>query len=260
MKIGYNDSKKYNYIIFKDLFVKVLNAFFKHHKFTSKHFVAIGKNVTILGRKKDFIVGKNVKFEAGAFIQTVSKNGITIGNNVTICQNAMIRPSGFYGGNLGWGLKIGNYSSIGAASYIGCSGKIIIGNYVMIGPHCTMIAENHNFHDKNELIMKQGVSNKGIEIKDNVWIGANVTICSGIEIGQGAVVAAGAVVTKNVPPYAIVGGNPAKIIKYRFDEELIQRLTSINVVDVFDKFSKNDEKLIYSELDDDILNKILSSK
>ncbi len=215
MKIGYNDSKKYNYIIFKDLFVKVLNAFFKHHKFTSKHFVAIGKNVTILGRKKDFIVGKNVKIEAGAFIQTVSRNGITIGNNVTICQNAMIRPSGFYGGNLGWGLKIGNYSSIGAASYIGCSGKIIIGNYVMIGPHCTMIAENHIFNEKNELIMKQGVSNKGIEIKDNVWIGANVTILDGVIIEQGCIIAAGAVVTKNTESNGIYAGIPAKRIKDR---------------------------------------------
>lgn len=215
MRIGYNDSKKYNYYIIKELFVKIINAFFKHNSFTSKYLVAIGKNVTILGKKKDLVIGKNVKIETGAYIQTVSKNGIKLGNNVTICQNAMIRPSGFYGGNLGWGLEVGNYSSIGAASYIGCSGKIIIGNYVMIGPHCTMIAENHKFNDKNELIIKQGVSNKGIEIKDNVWIGANVTILDGVTVETGCILAAGAVVTKNTEPNGIYAGIPARRIKDR---------------------------------------------
>ena len=95
--------------------------------------IAIGRNVTILGKKKDLIVGKRVKIEDGVFLQTVSEHGVHLGNNVTICHGAEIRPSGFYGGNLGWGLKVGDYSSIGSNSYIGCSGKIVIGNNVMIG-------------------------------------------------------------------------------------------------------------------------------
>jgi acetyltransferase-like isoleucine patch superfamily enzyme len=63
-----------------------------------------------------------------------------------------------------------------------------------------------------------------IEIGNDVWIGTSAIILSGVKIGHGAVVAAGSIVTKSVPPYAIVGGNPAKIIKYRLSEEKIEEL------------------------------------
>jgi acetyltransferase-like isoleucine patch superfamily enzyme len=66
-----------------------------------------------------------------------------------------------------------------------------------------------------------------IQIGNDVWIGANVTIMDGITIGDGAVIAAGSVVTKNIAPYTIVGGNPAKVIKLRFTEEQIQALLRI---------------------------------
>ena len=66
-------------------------------------------------------------------------------------------------------------------------------------------------------------------IGNDVWIGQNAIICSGVTVGQGAVVAAGAVVTKDVEPYAIVGGNPAKFIKYRLDESLRKKLEKISI-------------------------------
>lgn len=72
------------------------------------------------------------------------------------------------------------------------------------------------------------VSNGDIVLEDDVWIGENTIILSGVTIGQGAVVAAGAVVTKDVPPYAIVGGIPAKVIKYRFDEETVKELMKLD--------------------------------
>lgn len=74
-------------------------------------------------------------------------------------------------------------------------------------------------------------------IKDDVWIGAQATIMSGVTIGQGAVIGAKALVTKDVPPYAIVGGVPAKVIKYRFEKEIIDELLKID-------FSKLDYKVI----------------
>ena len=215
MKIGYANSSNYKLHILLQLILKCLRGLVKRIKYKSKNIVAIGKNVTIDGKKRDLRIGKNVKIETGTYIQTVSQNGITLSDNVTICQNSIIRPSGFYGGNLGWGLVLGSHSSIGAGSYIGCSGKIIIGNNVMIGPHCTMIAENHNFLDVSRDMIEQGVNNKGIEIKDNVWIGACVTILDGVTIESGCILAAGAVVTKSTVPNGIYAGVPAKLIKSR---------------------------------------------
>lgn len=94
------------------------------------------------------------------------------------------------------------------------------------------------------------ISKGNIVVDDDVWIGNDSIILSGVHIGQGAVIAAGAVVTKDVPPYAIVGGVPAKIIKYRFEPEMIEQLLKVD----YGKLSKEDiEKHIddlYTELKD----------
>jgi len=79
-----------------------------------------------------------------------------------------------------------------------------------------------------EGVTREGVSKGDIVIDDDVWIGYRSTILSGVHIGQGAVVAAGAVVTKDVPPYAIVGGVPAKVIKYRFSPEIVEELMQVD--------------------------------
>ena len=80
------------------------------------------------------------------------------------------------------------------------------------------------------------ISKGDIVVEDDVWIGEDAMILSGVSIGQGAIIAAGAVVTKDVPPYAIVGGVPAKVIKYRFEPELIEELLKID----YSKLSKED--------------------
>lgn len=94
------------------------------------------------------------------------------------------------------------------------------------------------------------ISDGDIIIGDDVWIGYRSTILSGVHIGQGAIVAAGAVVTKDVPPYAIVGGVPAKVIKYRFTDELISELIKID----YSKLDKgevgNNIEQLYSQLSD----------
>ena len=76
--------------------------------------------------------------------------------------------------------------------------------------------------------MFQKIENKPIVIEDDVWIGARVTVLGGVTIGRGAIVAAGAVVTKNVAPYSIVAGVPAKPLKMRFDEETIKKALKRN--------------------------------
>lgn len=116
--------------------------------------------------------------------------------------------------NIGEGLTIGNNVGISPNFYIQVRGCVIIGNNVLIGPNVTLISENHNYGDKNLPISKQGVNRKGINIEDGVWIGANSVILDGITIGKNSIIAAGSVVTKNVLEGTIVGGIPAKLIKY----------------------------------------------
>jgi acetyltransferase-like isoleucine patch superfamily enzyme/O-antigen/teichoic acid export membrane protein len=98
-----------------------------------------------------------------------------------------------------------------------------IGNFVMIGPKSLFATVHHGIDDWKSAMIFQKAENKPIVIEDDVWIGANVTVLGGVTIGRGAVIAAGAVVTKSVEPYSIVGGVPAKHIRYRFDEKIIAK-------------------------------------
>jgi galactoside O-acetyltransferase len=95
------------------------------------------------------------------------------------------------------------------------SGLIAIGSDVLIGPNTVLRASNHRFEDPSRVIAAQGHSAGRIVIGDDVWIAANVTVVAGVEIARGSVIAAGAVVTKDVEPYTIVGGVPAKPIGRR---------------------------------------------
>jgi acetyltransferase-like isoleucine patch superfamily enzyme/O-antigen/teichoic acid export membrane protein len=98
-----------------------------------------------------------------------------------------------------------------------------IGDFVMIGPRCLFATMQHGFEDWKKPMIFQKAEEKPIVIEDDVWIGANVTVLGGVTIGKGSVIAAGAVVTKDVEPYSIVGGVPAKLIRYRFDEKTIAK-------------------------------------
>lgn len=143
--------------------------------------------------------------------------------------------------------------------------KLRIGSYCSIAPNVQfLLGGEHQINSISTYPFKvyefgyaREAGSKGdIVVKDDVWIGTNAIICSGVTIGQGAIVAAGAVVTKDVEPYAIVGGNPAKVIKYRFDEKLRRKMCEIDIVELFDMFDKNQENLIYDELNDKILHEL----
>ena len=95
------------------------------------------------------------------------------------------------------------------------SGFIKIGDNVLIGPNSVLRSSDHSFKSLNKLINKQGMDDGKIVIKDDVWIGSNCVILQNCTIGKGSVIAAGAVVTKDIEPYTIVGGVPAKFIKKR---------------------------------------------
>ena len=168
----------------------------------SKGFLFVGKHVSIT-YSKHICCGKNVKFESFSEIQGLASEGLIFGDNVTIGKYVQIRPSSYYGGDYGKGLSMGNNSSIGPNAYVGCSGKITIGNNVMIGPKCSLFAENHNFSNKELTIKEQGVNQKGIVIEDDCWIGSNVIILDGVRIGRGSVIGAGSLVSKDIPAGSI---------------------------------------------------------
>lgn len=118
----------------------------------------------------------------------------------------------------GKGISIGDFSGIGVDARI--SGEITIGSHVMMGPEVMIYTSNHNYGRKDIPMIEQGNSDiKPVVIGDDVWIGARAIILPGVELGEGCIIAAGSVVTKDVPPYAIAGGNPARVIKKRFEDE-----------------------------------------
>ena len=111
-------------------------------------------------------------------------------------------------------VKIGDWSGVGYRCLI--QGNVFIGNHVMMGPEVYIYTQNHCF-DRTDITMdQQGFSEeKPVVIEDDVWIGSRVTILPGVTIGKGSVVGASAVVSKDVPPYSVVAGNPAKVVKTR---------------------------------------------
>lgn len=153
----------------------------------------------------------------------------------------------------------GSYGELNVVDF-GGENKLIIKNYVSIAQHVSFILNADHFTDhistypfKVKTLKSQTAESFGkgdIIVDDDVWIGYGATILSGVHIGQGAVVAAGAVVTKDVPPYAIVGGVPAKVIKYRFEPKMIDELLKVD----YSKLTKEEiEKHIdelYIELKD----------
>lgn len=140
-------------------------------------------------------------------------------------KNVYLRPtcSDFKGL---WNLSIGDGSSIPKGSVFYCTeAPLTIGKKVIFGPNPTIITGDHRIDIIGKYIMdcneKLPQNDAPVVIEDDVWCGANVTILKGVTIGRGTVIAAGAVVTKSCPPYSIVGGVPAKILKYRFNKEQI---------------------------------------
>jgi acetyltransferase-like isoleucine patch superfamily enzyme len=176
--------------------------------------VFIGKGVR-LAYSSRLRAGRDLIIEDGAEVNCLATEGIQLGNRVTIGKYAVIRPSNLYGGAIGAGLIMGDHSNIGPFAYVGCSGLIRIGNNVMISPRVSLYAENHVIAGINIPMKEQGVTQKGIVIEDDCWIAANSIILDGVTVGRGSVVAAGAVVTRDVPPYSVVAGVPATIIKSR---------------------------------------------
>lgn len=127
----------------------------------------------------------------------------SIGTNSYVAAGAIVRGR----------VVIGDDSSINAAAHV--AGDVVIGSHVMIGGMVSIYGFDHGHARVDVPMSLQGLTTKGVAIEDDVWIGANAVVIDGVRIGAHSVVAGGAVVTKDVPPYTIVGGNPARVLKDR---------------------------------------------
>ncbi|SHG57735.1 Acetyltransferase (isoleucine patch superfamily) [Chryseolinea serpens] len=156
-------------------------------------------------------IGRNVRVADDAKVEIRFGGSIEIGNGSEVLDGALVLT---YGGNI----SIGVNCSINPYTIIYGHGNTRIGDNVLIAGHCMIIPNNHNYRNKNKLIWEQGNSSKGIAIGNDVWIGHGCSILDGVTIGDGAVIAAGSVVNKDVPPYAVYGGSPAKEISNRIPE------------------------------------------
>lgn len=146
-------------------------------------------------------------------------------------------------------IKIGKYCSIAMNCYFTLSQHLLNRFTTTTSPE-----EMHLFsHSQGN---RSSFSKGDIIIENDVWIGANCIILDGITIGNGAVIATGSVVTKNVEPYSIVGGNPAKLIKYRFSSELIERIEKLKFWDMPIEFIQSVD--IWSENIEDTIKEIES--
>lgn len=161
--------------LFSTSFIKAISASFAYY--LHEH---------VIWRKRIHHTG-NYRIHARASVRNAEN--IYLGNNVRITMDCCI--------------------------WAGESSKIIFGDNVLVGPGVKIMSTNHGIEKNGTPMVFQERVNEDINIGNDVWIGSNAVILKGVSIGDGAVVAAGAVVTKNILPYTIVGGVPAKHIKNR---------------------------------------------
>lgn len=144
-------------------------------------------------------------------------NAYLVRKQVGSCEEGLYIGGDFKG--FGKNVHLGRNVSFNDNVFINGSGEVYIGNYFHTGVNLTIITSNHNFENATSIPYDKVRIDKTVKIKDFVWCGNNVTIIPGITIGEGAIIAAGSVVVKDVPDCAIVGGNPAQLIRYRNKEE-----------------------------------------
>ena len=189
-----------------------------------------------------FTIGRNVQL-----------NNCELGHHSRVAEYATLKHT-----------KVGEYSSVGRYA------KIVyteIGKFCAISWDVTINAVSHPYSNLSisafpyvpyvgDFVKERIQKYSEVKINNDVWIGANAVIMPGVKIGNGAVIGAGSVVTKNVPDYAIVVGVPAKVIKYRFSEEIIKELLELKWWDWDKEVIKNNIYLFQNEITDETITKL----
>lgn len=176
----------------------------------------LGKLLNLFYMIRGFIKGclpnvylkKRIRCESNVVLHTFFGGRIFIGNDCYLGSGCKLITSG-------GDIKIGHHCSINPYAMLYGHGGLTIGNYVRIATQCVLIPSNHNFSDANIPIADQGITNKGIVIEDDVWLGSGVKVLDGVTISKGCIIGAGSVVTKSTVSNGIYAGVPAKLIKMR---------------------------------------------
>jgi acetyltransferase-like isoleucine patch superfamily enzyme len=169
--------------------------------------------------RRHLTLGSGTVLEHGARLTCLSRKGITIGERVTIGKYSLIECTSVLW-HLGEGLEMGDGSSVGDYSFIGCAGGVKIGSNVLMGQRVSFHSQNHRFDDLSRPIREQGVTNSGIVVGDDCWLGAGCIILSGVEIGAGSIIAAGTVVNRSFGPNSVLAGVPARLVRFRGESGL----------------------------------------
>jgi len=187
-------------LLYRPLFARVGHSLYTQTgvEFIGANCIEIGNQVKILRDVRLNVSLPNSKISLGSQICLDRGVDINIGAHEGNCH-----------------IEIGEGTHISPYTCLAGPGHIKIGKKCLIASHVGIYANNHNFADITRYIRDQGVSRKGIVIEDDCWLGSGVKVLDGVTIGQGSIIGSGAVVTKDIPPYSVAVGVPAKVISQR---------------------------------------------
>lgn len=172
-------------------------------------------------------LGEKVYLDSHVYLHALP-GGIRIGEGTSLMHGTIFHVFNFRGLPKA-GITVGKNCFFGEYTCIRGQGGVQIGDGVYTGTQVQIAAVNHVYADPEKFIKDQGITAVGITIEDDVWLGSNAVVVDGVTIGKGCVVGAGSVVTKNLPPYSIAVGVPAKVIKDRRDAEAVRKATAAQV-------------------------------
>ena len=173
-----------------------------------RNWISFSAKISIADKGR-FSIGKNSKVKEHVLVFVGANSVLEIGGNTVIDRGGELTSVN------GARLTIGNGTGIGSYCNIRCDKNIAIGDNCYFAQFVTIVDGGYEFGNKNLPINRTRYNANSVSVGNNVWLGAGVIVLPGVTIGDGAVIGAGSVVVKDIPPYAIAVGNPAKIARYR---------------------------------------------
>jgi acetyltransferase-like isoleucine patch superfamily enzyme len=170
----------------------------------------ISQRARFVGNCRGITLGKGVHVGDGALLVCAGEDAV-----IALGDGSIVHPYAVLDTGPNGSIRSGRSLSVNPFCVIYGHGGLSMGDYVRIAAHSIIIPANHVFSALDKPIARQGLTKKGITIGSDVWIGGGARILDGVRIEDGCVVAAGSVVTKNVPQRAVVGGVPARLLKFR---------------------------------------------